>query len=52
MTIILYTGEVKFFHGKVSITISNGRFVIKYRNKVETFRIDLVKEIRVKGENK
>jgi len=47
MTITLKSGEIKYFSGGLKITISNGRYVIKYLNIVETIPIDQVKEIRV-----
>ena len=50
MIITLNSGQEYKFQGDIKITISNGRYVIKYTNIVETFLVDLVKEIRIKGE--
>ena len=47
ITITLKSGEIRYFSGGLRITISNGRYVIKYLNKVETILIDLIEEIRV-----
>jgi len=46
-TITLKSGEIKYFSGGLKITVSNGRFVIKYLDKVETIPVDQVREIRV-----
>lgn len=44
-TILLKTGKKRYFWGKVSITESNGRYVIDDGNKVETFLLDQVHSI-------
>jgi len=46
-TIVLKSGKGICFPCELKITISNGRFVIKYLDKVETIPIDQIKEIRV-----
>lgn len=47
ITITLKSGEIKYFSGGLKITISNGKFVIKYSNKIETIPVDQVREIKV-----
>ena len=46
-TITLKSGEIRYFSGGLKITVSNGRYVIKYLNKIETISVDQVREIRV-----
>jgi hypothetical protein len=44
-TIILKSGKKRYFWGKVSITESNGRYVVDDGNTVETFKFEKVDRI-------